>query len=771
MLKKLLISVTMLITATTFAETVTLDSCDNPQSWRFSNGAEFKGARGKISKDTESEKIALEYDFSKGGKYVSASPKAAIPYGTEKIILSLKSNTKCRAEYRIVDATGRTYHGKTRIMLNGKPKKCSFRVNGSWVGMWGGQKGLKQPKFPLKSFTLLIYGNKTKPGKVIIESCDVVCNAQQKITFDCENFNLNGSGWDICGTWKKSASGPMLELKAENTGTATQATLSIDFPNMGRNHVQNYYLDGSKKNFTFSYSPFAFQARNPNNAYQLLISIHSSNGDYSRKKIILAGDKSDNINFGSPVKSIDIEHSTIGTCTHFSYAAKDQGPFRSWHNYRPLLDMISNAGIKWIRDVVYAKKESDGKYHTNPYDLEWIKYARSKGINVIVLLWLRPKTPVEEAKKYFEAIVMETKDLVDVFEVGNEPENFGFKPMYGGKWNGYAGNGKLDRWVHEFLKYSNAVTDHIKKVRPEITTIGLGAAPSTNFHLLNLGVTKNLDGVTEHAYPFALTPEKMPWGWVMEERDGIKTGDKNCTFVGLINSYAEQFKKIGKMRSLWITEFGFPSYLFNGKNEKKIYMGYSETTQAIYILRRFLLSKTLPIIKVSCQYDFIDDYNSNPFNPEANFGQLRTDRSPKPAYYVIQRMNSLFNGYSYDPKLLIKTEKQPLHKGMVYSRLVKDWDSAKIKASNEVMAFGFASPNKPAQRMIAVWSTQPYNGEASSRCCSIRITEGAPYKEPPVAIDMITGRSFDIPARVDGNDLVFDQIILKNNPIVIKIIR
>ncbi len=751
------------------AQKIMVDGCDAPKNWTFSNGAEFPGAKGGLRKDTTTGKIELWFDFTSGGKYVSASLKTVLPHGAQKFQLRLRGDGKSRVEYRIVDASGRTFHGFPQ-KLSDKSAEYIFPCNNSWVAVWGGEGLHNQPKQPFCSFSLLLYGGEVKTGSIIIESCELWYNTLPKSSFKGEDFTFDGSGWNIVGKWEESAAGPQLKLTASQIAEASNAEIAVDFPDMARDRITRYPLAASEKQATFRYKPFAASSSNPNNSYRITVSLHGNNGSFSGKDVRLIGDNAHKINFGTPVNSQNIKESTVGTCTHFAYAPKDEGPFRGWHNYRDLLDMISAAGIKWIRDVCRAEKGADGKYHVAEHDMGWIKYAREKGINIIVLLWLDPKTDIEEEKRHTEAIVVETKPYVQVYEIGNEPENFGWKPKYGGTWNGYEGNGKLNRWVHEFLKYSNALTDHIKKVRPEAVTIGLGATPPTNFHLLNLGVTKNLDGIVEHPYTFSLPPEKIPFGWSMEKRDGIRVGDQNNAFAGLINSYIEHFNKTGKMRSIWVTEFGYSTFLFNGKTENKLYGAFSEEAQAVYLLRRFIQSMTLPI-KVSCQYDFIDDYDSSPFMDEANFGVIRADHSKKPSYHAIQRMNSLFNGYSHDKTLSVKIEKDPLHRSAARGELVKNWDTASIKADNGIMAFGFSLPENPGEKMLAVWSVLPYSGEFSNRACTFRIIGGKEYSGSPVAIDLITGRSFDIPMRIDGNDLVFENLILKNHPLVIKLLK
>lgn len=42
------------------------------------------------------------------------------------------------------------------------------------------------------------------------------------------------------------------------------------------------------------------------------------------------------------------------------------------------------------------------------------------------------------------------------------------------------------------------------------------------------------------------------------------------------------------MRTVWITEFGFTGFWFDGKNETGLYAGFTEEAQAVYLVRRFI---------------------------------------------------------------------------------------------------------------------------------------------------------------------------------------
>ena len=195
-------------------------------------------------------------------------------------------------------------------------------------------------------------------------------------------------------------------------------------------------------------------------------------------------------------------------------------------------------------------------------------------------------------------------------------------------------------------------------------------------------------------------------------------------------------------------------------------LGCFEQAQALYLLRRFVESLSLPVA-VSCQYDFIDDYDSNPATDEANFGILRADYSRKPAFYVLQRMNSLLAGAEPDPSLQLKVTKEALHRSMVRGELVKDWDAAKIDAANGVRLAAFRQPDRPNERMAAVWSMQPYGREFNNRAVTLEIGGWERFAGLPAAVDLITGDSFGIPFEVKDGRLRIEDLPLKEHPLLI----
>ena len=751
---------------------IPLDDClVKSAKWHFSEGGEFPGASGSLAAN-DGQGLLLSYDFSKGGSYVAAIRDLEIQGVPAEFTFLVKSAEASSCFFRLIDSTGRCFQSELMPIAAGKDDSLTLRVDSKWRGAWGGDGKSGKPKPPFSSMAFCVEKDAALPlkGSILLKAISLAGDDISIGKFKGEGVSFESAGWKLDGKWLGSADSPVLMLKAVPSGLARPATLSAAMQTEGRPQSQYLSLDPKSGAASLVFEPALLSGGSPFNVYSVTVSLKSGD-QFSSAVCRLRGLDSDKVNLGAAKDSLQIKSLPFGTCTHFSYG--QSGAFSVWRDNRRLLDMISACGYKWVRDGVYVEKSSDGSYKVRECDLDWVRYAKAKGISTIAVVEnFKADTPVEELCAEASALCLGTKGLVDVFELGNEPNNFGgWIKKYGGTWNGKEKDNSTSQWVHEHLKATNAVAKAMKAVRPDATLIGTGACPPTNFRYLDIGVADELDGIVEHPYSFAMPPEMVPWSLRLESRDGVKIGDNEGSFAGLVESYFKKFEQIGGKRSLWVTEFGFTTFRFNGKNEKGLYAGYTEDAQAVYLVRRFILSLTLPI-KVSCQYDFVDDYGSNPNTDEANFGIIRGDFSPKPSYYAIQRMNSLFDSVQLDPSASVKVEKSDLHRAMVRGELIKDWDKVEMKASNSVLAFPFVCPDSNGGRMLAIWSTQPYQREFNCRAASISVKGWDSFNSSPaIGIDIMTGATFDVPFTVKDGELLLDNIQLSSNPIVVKFIK
>lgn len=746
------------------------DGCREPEQWRFSAGTEFPGACGGIS--GEGNGIAVRYDFTGGGAYVAVSPAAALPEASEYRITVLPDR-ELTLNFRLTDSNGRNFQGKPVPVPAGKEMTLAQALSGPWTSSWGGKAEVTALTPPVRELALTIAKPAGGPpaGKLLLQRFSVVSERKPDSRLAGRNFRRSAAGWRLSGEWLPQPEGMLLKCTAVPEEGARPAELALAMPRPGRDSVERFRLEPGQGELTLYWKPdFPFGV-NPRNSYRVRLSVRDDGGWEGAFPVTLAGRDSAAVNLGRPMNSREIPRSRFGTCVHFSYAPKPEGPFRGWYPKERLLDEIAACGFKYIREGLALDRQPDGTWKLRSGDLETLKLAKARGIEQIAVIDMSADEPLPEFLERVRAVVEGSRDYVNVYELGNEPNNFGnWIGKFGGSWNANEKDGSVSKWLPEFIRYTDAAAGLIRRIAPDKTVIGLGAPTPANFRALALGVSGNLDGVTDHPYNYSLPPEKVPFGWNLEKRDGVRVGDRDNSFAGLVDSYVSEFRRTGRMRSLWVTEFGFTGFWFDGRNEQGLYVGYTPEAQAVYLLRRFVESLALPVA-VTCQYAFLDDYYSVERDGEANFGLLRGDYSRKEAFYVMQRMNSLLHNAEPDRSAEVKLIAAPLHRGMVRGELVKGWDEQSISAANGVRLYAFRDPARPEERLLAVWSMLPYGREFNNRSVSFEIENWADFSAQPVAINLLNGDTYDIPFRVDRKKLVVSGLSLKEAPLLIKFFR
>jgi len=291
----------------------------------------------------------------------------------------------------------------------------------------------------------------------------------------------------------------------------------------------------------------------------------------------------------------------FGAQTHF-------GQFRS--GVDALLDLIKDAGIGWIRDEVYwsqVEKEKGAFRFPLAYD-EYLRSAQARGIQVLLILdfgnalysGAEKIAPATEAGRtafgrYCAAVVKRYKPLgVRHFEIWNEPNASTF-------WKPHPS-------PEDYARLLETAYKSCKDADPGATVLGCSTSGTDlDFigRVLAAGGGRFMDAVSFHPYCQPLPPEKK-----------------------LLTDIA-RLRGIAPGKPLWITEIGYPTC--SGPS------GVDEETQANYLVRTFLLARTSPSVERLFWYDFQND-GEDPDDGEFNFGIVRTDRAPKPAYRACRTM-------------------------------------------------------------------------------------------------------------------------------------
>ena len=130
-------------------------------------------------------------------------------------------------------------------------------------------------------------------------------------------------------------------------------------------------------------------------------------------------------------------------------------------------------------------------------------------------------------------------------------------------------------------------------------------------------------------------------------------------------------------------------------------------------------------------------------------------------------MNMLLHNAQPDPAAKVKVTAAPLHRSAQRGELIRDWDKQSIAAENGVRAYAFSDPAAPRERMLAVWSMQPYGREFNNRAVTLEIGGWERFAGLPAAVDLITGDSFGIPFEVKDGRLRIEDLPLKEHPLLI----
>lgn len=73
--------------------------------------------------------------------------------------------------------------------------------------------------------------------------------------------------------------------------------------------------------------------------------------------------------------------------------------------------------------------------------------------------------------------------------------------------------------------------------------------------------------------------------------------------------------------------------------------------------------------------------------------------------------------------------------------------------------------------MVGIWSMLPYSGEFNNRSVSLEIAGWDEFRERPVAINMMSGETYDIPFETKDGKLILPLIQLKEAPLLIKFFK
>lgn len=325
-------------------------------------------------------------------------------------------------------------------------------------------------------------------------------------------------------------------------------------------------------------------------------------------------------NAAADFEKLGLPEFTVGVCTHFGHGSGQ---------LNANLEMIKAAGINAVRDEVSwnSCEPQKGRLAVPPHYLRYIDTAVNAGITPVNLLlywnkfydnggYPRSDEAIEAYTRYCELMVSALRGKTRLHQVWNEWDGgCGMQPQF-------KGQGDPDAYI----KLLKTVYPRLKKLDPQVVIISNSVCTGDSYleKLLERGMLQYCDVVALHTYNYSLgSGGNTPEAW--HERM-VKVDQMLRKYSG------------GREVPLYITEMGWPTQIDP--------RGSTYETEAKNLARLYLLARTLPYIKGIWWYDFQDDGWDYRYN-ENNFGLVRPDLTPKPAYHVLQDIAPLVRTAKY----------------------------------------------------------------------------------------------------------------------------
>jgi hypothetical protein len=285
---------------------------------------------------------------------------------------------------------------------------------------------------------------------------------------------------------------------------------------------------------------------------------------------------------------------SMGVCTHWGYGDTPYGK-----SYDLIKQRLAESGIRHLRDGLHPRET---------------ELFRDLGIRVTAISEPQMKPLPQQVASWISQAAM-----FDTIEGPNEPNNFW--PQFGTQYRGQG-------WPQGLRLYQDDLYAAIR-AQPALRDISVAsptpifdgpyaAAPLNSFDLLAL-------------HPYA--GGDIPSSSIAFHDPAVRI---TMAIIGANHD----------LKPFIATESGYHNCVADRKTLGGNQAGISETAGGRYLPRHFAEYWNAGVVRTFV-YELADEA-ANPREPEANFGLLRNDASPKPAFTALANMNAILSEGHWD---------------------------------------------------------------------------------------------------------------------------
>lgn len=321
----------------------------------------------------------------------------------------------------------------------------------------------------------------------------------------------------------------------------------------------------------------------------------------------------DNISYIKPYQEQYLDElQKNGVATHFAHG---------WDSIE-YVDLLKDLGVQNVRDDIMITTifKKDGSENFSTYD-KWIPKLKENDINILGILNNNPKSwlfgndckisnekEVKQYTDYVKKILNRFPGIIGV-EIINEPNN----------------HYHTDNDIYWYTQTVKSVEQKINNEKIKILSGSTSTSDNnTNGKLLSQDFIRKM---FDNGYQYQYISSHF--------YDQSNTGILNNRFKNLESMHKSLINEYGGFTKLSITEFGDTTY----KN------GSTEEQQANRIVQQSILTE-----ENNNDYNFMynfKDYGTNINSIEDNYGIVKKDYTPKPAYYAMKNYYENTNGAEY----------------------------------------------------------------------------------------------------------------------------